>query len=167
MVRRLLAAGAVVIGKTACPELCMWPFTQTVTFGHTRNPWNTTRAPGGSSCGGGAATAAGLTCLALGSDAKLDPHTRQLVRCFRHQTTARPRSVGALPQRLLRPEFQRAADPDSRGCCAVLGRNNVTAWTRRRIRCGIQANASTADPNHDSSTGPSPAIAGRAHVDSE
>lgn len=39
VVRRLRAAGAVVIGKTACPELCMWPFTETVTFGATRNPW--------------------------------------------------------------------------------------------------------------------------------
>ena len=69
VVRRLRAAGAVIIGKTACPELCMWPFTETVTFGATRNPWNKTRTPGGSSGGSAAATAAGLTSLALGSDA--------------------------------------------------------------------------------------------------
>ena len=58
VVRRLRAAGAVVIGKTACPELCMWPFTETVTFGATRNPWNKIRTPGGSSGGAAAATAA-------------------------------------------------------------------------------------------------------------
>jgi amidase len=69
VVRRLRAAGAVVIGKTACPELCMWPFTETVTFGATRNPWNNTRTPGGSSGGAAVATAAGMTSLALGSDA--------------------------------------------------------------------------------------------------
>ena len=39
--RRLRAAGAVVLGKTAVPELTIWPFTETVTFGATRNPWDT------------------------------------------------------------------------------------------------------------------------------
>jgi amidase len=69
VVRRLRAAGAVVIGKTACPELCMWPFTESITFGATRNPWNETRTPGGSSGGAAVAAAAALTSLALGSDA--------------------------------------------------------------------------------------------------
>src|ERR1700694_1210997 len=47
VVRRLRAAGAVIIGKTSVPELCIWPFTETVTFGATRNPWDRTRTPGG------------------------------------------------------------------------------------------------------------------------
>ncbi|WP_029116000.1 amidase [Mycobacterium sp. URHB0044] len=68
VVRRLRAAGAVIVGKTCVPELMLWPFTETVTFGATRNPWNTDFAPGGSSGGSAAAVAAGLAALALGSD---------------------------------------------------------------------------------------------------
>jgi amidase len=68
VVRRLREAGAVIIGKTNVPELCLWPFTETATFGATRNPWDTQRAPGGSSGGSGAAVAAGLVGAALGSD---------------------------------------------------------------------------------------------------
>ncbi|MGO8938728.1 MAG: amidase [Mycobacterium sp.] len=68
VVRRLRAAGAVIIGKTAVPELMIFPFTESLTFGATRNPWNLKRTPGGSSGGSAAAVAAGLASLALGSD---------------------------------------------------------------------------------------------------
>jgi amidase len=68
VVRRLREAGAVIIGKTNVPELLMWPFTETATFGATRNPWDLQRAPGGSSGGSAAAVAAGLVGAALGSD---------------------------------------------------------------------------------------------------
>src|SRR5271165_52306 len=68
VVRRLREAGAVIIGKTNVPELTLWPFTETVTFGTTRNPWDRQRAPGGSSGGSAAAVAAGLVGAALGSD---------------------------------------------------------------------------------------------------
>jgi amidase len=68
VVRRLRAAGAVILGKTAVPEMMIWSFTETVTFGATRNPWNTDYTPGGSSGGSGAAVAAGLAPIALGSD---------------------------------------------------------------------------------------------------
>ncbi len=68
VVRRLRDAGAVIIGKTAVPELMMLPFTESLTYGATRNPWDTSRTPGGSSGGSGAAVAAGLASLALGSD---------------------------------------------------------------------------------------------------
>jgi amidase len=68
VVRRLRAAGAVIIGKTNVPELCIWPFTESATFGVTRNPWDLRRAPGGSSGGSAAAVAAGLVGAALGSD---------------------------------------------------------------------------------------------------
>src|SRR6202008_3330689 len=40
VVRRLRDAGAVILGKTAVPEMMLWSFTETVTFGATRNPWN-------------------------------------------------------------------------------------------------------------------------------
>jgi amidase len=68
VVRRLREAGAVIIGKTAVPEMMIWSFTETITFGATRNPWNTDYTPGGSSGGSGAAVAAGLAPMALGSD---------------------------------------------------------------------------------------------------
>ena len=68
VVRRLRAAGAVIIGKTNVPELMIFPFTESLTFGATRNPWNLKRTPGGSSGGSAAAVAAGLAPLALGSD---------------------------------------------------------------------------------------------------
>lgn len=68
VVRRLRAAGAVIIGKTNVPELMMMPYTESLTFGATRNPWHPGRTPGGSSGGSAAAVAAGLAALALGSD---------------------------------------------------------------------------------------------------
>ena len=68
VVSRLRAAGAVIVGKTNVPELMIFPFTESLTFGATRNPWNTALTPGGSSGGSGAAVAAGLAPLALGSD---------------------------------------------------------------------------------------------------
>ncbi|WP_328359478.1 amidase [Mycobacterium sp. NBC_00419] len=68
VVRRLREAGAVILGKTAVPEMMLWPFTETVAFGATHNPWDLARAPGGSSGGSGAAVAAGLAPMALGSD---------------------------------------------------------------------------------------------------
>jgi amidase len=68
VVRRLREAGAIVIGKTNVPELTLWPFTETATYGATRNPWEVQHTPGGSSGGSGAAVAAGLVGAALGSD---------------------------------------------------------------------------------------------------
>ncbi|MFF3483174.1 amidase [Streptomyces sp. NPDC002701] len=67
-VRRLRAAGAVIVGKTNTCELGQWPFTEGPAFGETRNPWNTGHTPGGSSGGSAAAVAAGLVPAALGSD---------------------------------------------------------------------------------------------------
>jgi amidase len=68
VVRRLRAAGAVVVGKTLVPELTMLPATDTTTFGSARNPYDLNRTPGGSSGGSAAAMAAGLCGVALGSD---------------------------------------------------------------------------------------------------
>lgn len=67
-VRRLRAAGAVIVGKTNTCELGQWPFTEGPAFGETRNPWHTAHTPGGSSGGSAAAVAAGLVPAALGSD---------------------------------------------------------------------------------------------------
>ena len=68
VVRRLKAAGAVIVGKTNTCELGQWPFTSGPAFGHTRNPWSRERTPGGSSGGSAAAVAAGLVAAAIGSD---------------------------------------------------------------------------------------------------
>ncbi|WP_411103223.1 amidase [Streptomyces sp. cmx-4-9] len=67
-VRRLRAAGGVIVGKTAMPEFGQWPFTESAAHGPTRNPWDTSRTPGGSSGGSAAAVAAGLVGAALGGD---------------------------------------------------------------------------------------------------
>ncbi len=68
VVRRLRAAGAVIVGKTNTCELGQWPFTSGSAFGHTRNPWSREHSPGGSSGGSAAAVAAGLVTAAIGSD---------------------------------------------------------------------------------------------------
>src|SRR5947208_8408157 len=68
VVRRLRSAGAVVLGKTNVPELTQWPFTETITFGATRNPWDVERTPGGSSGGTAAAVASGMIGIGVGSD---------------------------------------------------------------------------------------------------
>jgi amidase len=67
-VRRLRAAGAMLIGKTTVPELCLWPFTESQAFGATRSPWNLDHTPGGSSGGSAAALAAAMAPLALAAD---------------------------------------------------------------------------------------------------
>ena len=68
MVRRLREAGAIVIGKTHLPELAICGFTESATWGVSRNPWDPQRSPGGSSGGSAAAVAAGLVPIASASD---------------------------------------------------------------------------------------------------
>jgi len=68
LVKRLRSAGAILVGKTNVPELTQWPFTETDAFGVTRNPWNPSLTPGGSSGGSAAAVAAGMVPVALASD---------------------------------------------------------------------------------------------------
>jgi amidase len=69
VVKRLVDAGAIVLGKTNIPELSFdWQCLSPI-FGRTVNPWDAARTPGGSSGGSAAAVAAGLSALDIGSDA--------------------------------------------------------------------------------------------------
>ncbi len=68
IVERLTAAGAIIVGKTTTPEFAFASFTQSPLWGVTRNPWDPTRSPGGSSGGSGAAVASGCVPFAEGSD---------------------------------------------------------------------------------------------------
>lgn len=68
LVRRIRAAGGIPLGMTNLPELAILGFTESEAWGVTRNPWDLSRTPGGSSGGSAAATAAGLCPIAEASD---------------------------------------------------------------------------------------------------
>lgn len=68
VVARLRKAGAIILGKTNLPPLGMDYQTNSPLFGLTNNPWDISRTPGGSTGGGAAAVAAGLTSLEIGND---------------------------------------------------------------------------------------------------
>jgi amidase len=68
VVRRLREAGAVIMGKTNCPEFAAGGNTFNEVFGRTRNPWNPAKSAGGSTGGGAAALASGMIALAEGTD---------------------------------------------------------------------------------------------------
>jgi aspartyl-tRNA(Asn)/glutamyl-tRNA(Gln) amidotransferase subunit A len=68
VVARLRRAGAIVFGKTTTPELGCKILTDSPLHGHTRNPWNLARTPGGSSGGAAVATAMGFGPVALTTD---------------------------------------------------------------------------------------------------
>jgi len=97
-VKKLKEAGIVLLGKTNTPEDGHKSVTNNLVFGETKNPWNLERTCGGSSGGSGAAVAAGLSPLALGSDGGgsirtpsslcgvygLKPNFARIARKFRH-----------------------------------------------------------------------------------
>jgi aspartyl-tRNA(Asn)/glutamyl-tRNA(Gln) amidotransferase subunit A len=68
VVKRLIKAGAILIGKTNTHEFALGVTTNNLHYGPTKNPWDPERVPGGSSGGSAAATAANLCFAALGSD---------------------------------------------------------------------------------------------------
>jgi amidase len=107
VVRRLRAAGAVIIGKTRMPEFGIWPWTETSANGYTRNPWNPLRSVAGSSGGSAAAVASGMVAAAIGGDGggsiRLPASFCGLygLKCQRGRTSAAPnahlwRSLGVI-----------------------------------------------------------------------
>jgi len=67
-IARLRAGGAIVLGKTNCPEFTLQGYTDNLLFGPTRNPWDLALTPGGSSGGAVAAVCAGLCPIGIGTD---------------------------------------------------------------------------------------------------
>ena len=68
VIRRLREAGFVIVGTTKLPEFGILPVSEPLAYGPARNPWDTTRTPGGSSGGAAAAVASGMVPLAHGND---------------------------------------------------------------------------------------------------
>lgn len=68
IVERLKEAGAIIIGKTNLPELGLIAITDNPLFGVTKNPWDTSRTPGGSSGGSAVAVATGMSPISIGND---------------------------------------------------------------------------------------------------
>lgn len=93
VVRRLREAGAVILGKTNCPEFAAGANTFNEVFGRTRNPWDTTKSAGGSTGGGAAALATGMIALAEGTDLG---GSLRIPAAFCGVTGLRP-SVGLVP----------------------------------------------------------------------
>lgn len=68
VIKRLRAAGAIIVGKTTMPEFGQFPETASARYGLTRNPWNLDYSPGGSSGGSAVAVTSGMVPLAFGAD---------------------------------------------------------------------------------------------------
>lgn len=93
IVSRLRKAGAIILGKTNCPEFAAGANTFNEVFGRTRNPWDPTKTAGGSTGGGAAAVATGMVALAEGTDLG---GSMRIPAAFCGVTGLRP-SVGLVP----------------------------------------------------------------------
>ncbi len=133
VVRRLRAAGAVIVGKTRMPEFGIWPFTETAANGFTRNPWNPLRSTAGSSGGTAAAVASGMVAVGIGGDGggsiRLPSSFCGLfgLKCQRGRTSAAPnahlwRSLGVIGP-LARSVADSALVYD-----AITGSTSTDAW---------------------------------------
>lgn len=95
-VARLRAAGAIILGKTNSPEFGKFPRTKNSVAGETFNPWNPNRISGASSGGSGAAVAAGISAMGVGSDGG---GSTRIPSCYNGVFGLQP-SAGRVPMRI-------------------------------------------------------------------
>ncbi|HEX4198393.1 MAG TPA: amidase [Caulobacteraceae bacterium] len=118
VVQRMLAAGAIPIGRTNLPDMAMRVHTDSSLHGLTRNPWARDRTAGGSSGGEGAAIASGMSPLGLGNDiggSLRNPATACGIASIRPSNgRVAHASVGPTPERLLATQFMAVQGPMAR-----------------------------------------------------
>ena len=155
MVRRLREAGAIVVGLTLLPEMAICGFTESATYGVTRNPWNPQRSPGGSSGGSGAAVAAGLVPIASAGDGAGSIRI-PAASCglFGLKPHARPGLARARPRRLERARGRRLPQPHG-------ARHRALARRRRRRLAGGRGAAAARAPLRRVGEDPAGQAAGR------
>jgi hypothetical protein len=116
VVQRIREAGFVVLGKTNTPEFGSIGMTESELNGDCRNPWDTTRTPGGSSGGAAAALASGLCPVAHGSDGGArSAFRRRAATC----SASSPRAGECRPLRSARDPSDSARPGRSRAQCAT------------------------------------------------
>ena len=170
-VARMRAAGGVMVGKTNTPELALASHTDNRIFGATRNPWNLGLTPGGSSGGAVASVAAGVTPLAIGTDAGgstrvpasytglygLRPSTGAIARLHGFLATAHDfQAIGLLTRdpEDLKTAFACVAGPDTRDPASLRyphARNALLA-DRVRIRLCERIGDEPVDPQVQAAT---------------
>ena len=154
LVRRVRAAGAVMIGKTNVPEFGAGSQTFNTLFGPTRNPHDLTLTPGGSSGGAAAALAAGMLPLADGSD--LGGSLRNPAS-FCGVVGFRP-SIGRVPDAVA------PADPDSMSVLGPMGRTVPDAALLLSVIAGPDARAPQSLPEAGSAFAPPLAFPGPQRI---
>jgi len=124
VVRRLKAAGAIVLGKTNTPEFAAGANTFNDVFGVTRNPWNPALSPAGSSGGSAVAVATGMVPLAQGDGLRLlDPDAGFVLRHCRHPANAGANAKLADAARLGSRPGARSSGAHGGRCRADVGRD--------------------------------------------
>jgi amidase len=154
LVRRVRAAGAVMIGKTNVPEFGAGSQTFNTLFGPTRNPHDLTRTPGGSSGGAAAALAAGMLPLADGSD--LGGSLRNPAS-FCGVVGFRP-SIGRVP------DVAAPADPDSLSVLGPMGRTVPDTALLLSVIAGPDARDARSLPEAGSAFAPPLALPGPQRI---
>ena len=139
-VERLKAAGAVVVARTNIPELSCWGHTDNPVYGETRNPWDLSRTPGGSSGGAAASVAIGVAPIGLGSDAGGSvrvPASFSGVVGLKPSFSALPADAAAEVSRLNCAGTLTTAVADARAALAVLADRQVDAGPVADVRIGF------------------------------